>query len=109
MVVFFVNIGEVLPSLRVVVVVVVVVEEVDVVEEEEVAAAAAVAVIVARLSLPVEVVVNNVGFEADEREEVLLVLVEFVAAVPRFKGRVQALILELDELEVELDRDRSES
>ena len=107
MVVFFVNIGEVLPSLRVVVVVVV-----DVVEEEEVAAAAAVAVIVARLSLPVEVVVNNVGFEADERdlrEEVLLVLVEFVAAVPRFKGRVQALILELDELEVVLDRDRSES
>ncbi len=106
MVVFFVNIGEVLPSLRVVVVVVVVVEE------EEVAAAAAVAVIVARLSLPVEVVVNNVGFEADERdlrEEVLLVLVEFVAAVPRFKGRVQALILELDELEVVLDRDRSES
>tara|TARA_B100000795_G_scaffold151405_1_gene113431 strand:+ start:476 stop:796 length:321 start_codon:yes stop_codon:yes gene_type:complete len=105
-VVFFVNIGEVLPSLRVVVVVVVVVEE------EEVAAAAAVAVIVARLSLPVEVVVNNVGFEADERdlrEEVLLVLVEFVAAVPRFKGRVQALILELDELEVVLDRDRSES
>lgn len=106
MVVFFVNIGEVLPSLRVVVVVVVVVEE------EEVAAAAAVAVIVARLSLPVEVVVNNVGFEADERdlrEEVLLVLVEFVVAVPRFKGRVQALILELDELEVVLDRDRSES
>jgi len=105
-VVFFVNIGEVLPSLRVVVVVVVVVEE------EEVAAAAAVAVIVARLSLPVEVVVNNVGFEADERdlrEEVLLVLVEFVVAVPRFKGRVQALILELDELEVVLDRDRSES
>ena len=107
MVVFFVNIGEVLPSLRVVVVVVVVVEEVEVVEvveEEEVAAASPVAVIVARLSLPVEVVVNVVGFE-----EVLLVLVEFVAAVPRFKGRVQALILELDELEVVLDRDRSES
>ena len=106
MVVFFVNIGEVLPSLRVVVVVVV--DE----EEEEVAAAAAVAVIVARLSLPVEVVVTDVGVEADGRdlrEEVLLVLVEFVVAVPRFKGRVQALILELDELEVELDRDRSES